>query len=413
MTTTHLDIYLDGSKIAEALSTEKTTTTIGYVSGYSGTPLSLSMPLSVPEHSGVRVDNWLQGLLPDNDRVLASLRRLYRVNAKKPLSLLEKMGSDTPGALRFIPHDEVLDAEEGIEVLSDGEVAHLLKNEIDRYATGTNFVQPAHVSLAGAQPKLGLVQLSNGQWGLPTGVMPSTHILKPDPQGRFSRMDALEQLAMRTARHMGLNVAESMMAELDGLKIYVTTRFDREIRGNKILRIHQEDLLQTVGGHPSKKYNNEGGPGLSKIGDMLATFPYREDTLRVGFELFRGILVNLLLRNSDAHSKNFSVLLEGDRVRLSPLYDLMSTATLDVPQTFPFYIGDETAYSRITREGILWAASVLHVPRDVALAELQRQQNALAAAVGVARDEIIVADPRAREYVDPVIAALESFPAYE
>lgn len=412
MSTTHLDLYLDGMKIAEAVSTDKNVTKISYVKDYDRTPVSLSMPVSVPEHSGVRVDNWLQGLLPDNDRVLSSLKRLYRVNAKKPLSLLEHLGLDTPGALRLIPHDSTLPKSSGLVDLSDDEVVRLLSNEIDRYVAGTQFEQPAHVSLAGAQPKLGLVKSDNGKWALPDGDMPSTHILKPDPQGRFVRMDALEQIAMRAARHMELTVAESDIHEIGGLRVYVTTRFDRVTTDSGIHRVHQEDLLQSLGAHPSKKYNNEGGPGLSRIGDMLATLPWREDTVHVGFQLFQGLVFNLLSRNSDAHTKNYSLLLDGQRVRLAPLYDLMSTATLDVPQTFPFYVGDEMRYDRISREGVLWAASTLHVHRDVALAEIERQQQLVGGAFERARDEVVSRDRRATSILDGVVNAVTHFPRW-
>jgi len=40
-------------------------------------PLSLSMPLAAAEHSHSKIEAFLSGLLPDNDRVLESWARRF------------------------------------------------------------------------------------------------------------------------------------------------------------------------------------------------------------------------------------------------------------------------------------------------------------------------------------------------
>jgi hypothetical protein len=49
----------------------------------------------------------------------------------------------------------------------------------------------------------------------------------------------------------------------------VIDRYDRRIVGDSIVRVHQEDLCQTMGIHPSRKYQNEGGPGPAEIAGLL------------------------------------------------------------------------------------------------------------------------------------------------
>ena len=103
-------------------------------------------------------------------------------------------------------------------------------------------------------------------------------------------------------------------------------------------RVHQEDMCQALGVHPARKYQNEGGPGPKEIIDLLRANASgaRRSTQRLAphdptaydedAATFRGALIlNWLIGGTDAHAKNYSILLGGDGlVRLAPLYDLAS-----------------------------------------------------------------------------------------
>jgi serine/threonine-protein kinase HipA len=60
-------------------------------------PLSLSMPLTSPEHSHEKIDAFLWGLLPDNSTVLDSWGRQFQVSPRNAFALLSHVGEDCAG----------------------------------------------------------------------------------------------------------------------------------------------------------------------------------------------------------------------------------------------------------------------------------------------------------------------------
>lgn len=90
------------------------------------------------------------------------------------------------------------------------------------------------------------------------------------------------------------------------------------------MRVHQEDLCQALGVPPSLKYQNEDGPTPSQIARLLRdVMPpgAGEDAVR---RFADALIWNWLIGGTDAHAKNYSILLAGDQVRLAPLYDIAS-----------------------------------------------------------------------------------------
>ena len=87
-------------------------------------------------------------------------------------------------------------------------------------------------------------------------------------------------------------------------------------------------MCQAFGVPPAKKYENEGGPSLRRIIDFL-----RENSGSPGEDiqtLIDAVAYNWLIGGTDAHAKNYSILIgAGGRVRLAPLYDLVSVLPYD------------------------------------------------------------------------------------
>jgi serine/threonine-protein kinase HipA len=78
---------------------------------------------------------------------------------------------------------------------------------------------------------------------------------------------------------------------------------------------------------PTKKYQNEGGPGPTHIVELLRT--YSTDR-QVDVDTFAAALgFDWLIAGSDALAKNYSLLLSGPQVRLAPLYDVASILPYD------------------------------------------------------------------------------------
>lgn len=293
-----------------------------YRSSSGAVPLSLSLPMTVRNHSPEATTTWISGLLPDNPRVLARWYAAEGVSPPTPLALLAtRVGRDCAGAVQFVPEGaeaEVVGRGGSLKRLSDSDMAE----EMRRMASDLSYWLPdteeAYFSLGGYQAKTALHLLGDGTWARPSGSTPTTHIFKPSPTTQ-SEMAAIEHVCLDTARRLGLNAADSTLEVYGDVKVCVVRRYDRRRSGDEWKRVHQEDACQALGIHPHLKYEAQGGPGIAPIGDLTrrsSTMP-KEDA-----EAFRdALLYYWLIVNRDAHARNYSFLIEPSGVRLAPIYD--------------------------------------------------------------------------------------------
>jgi serine/threonine-protein kinase HipA len=103
----------------------------------------------------------------------------------------------------------------------------------------------------------------------------------------------------------------------------VIERYDRERTESGMIRVHQEDVCQSLAVLPTLKYENEGGPGARTIVELIRTFSGRSDEDVSRF--VDALAFNWLIAGTDAHAKNYSMLIGAEgRARLAPLYDVAS-----------------------------------------------------------------------------------------
>jgi serine/threonine-protein kinase HipA len=162
------------------------------------------------------------------------------------------------------------------------------------------------------------------------GAVPTTHILKPAVVG-FVDHDLNEHLCLRAARLTGLLAARSRVVSFGVERAIVVERYDRaSLADGTIVRIHQEDMCQALGTPPTAKYQSEGGPGPEQIIELLNREIH--PTARVKDEVGRfvdALAFNWIIAGTDAHAKNYSVLLASGQVRFAPIYDIASALPYD------------------------------------------------------------------------------------
>jgi serine/threonine-protein kinase HipA len=143
-------------------------------------------------------------------------------------------------------------------------------------------------------------------------------------------MAANEATCLRLAAACGLVVPETELLDVSGLAVLAIRRYDRQdsVAGDIPARVHQEDGCQATATPPGLKYEEQGGPTLRDLAGVLRNFG---DPREVS-SLLRRTTFNMAVGNADAHAKNFSVLHElGDpAVKLAPLYDVLSTISLEL-----------------------------------------------------------------------------------
>jgi len=293
-------------------------------------PLSLSMPLAASEHPHDVIEAFIWGLLPENEIVLERWAKKFQVSARSAFALISHVGEDCAGAVQFVRQDRldaVLKSSPGdIDWLDESDIATRLKTLREDHSAWRRPSDTGQFSLAGAQPKTALL-LQDEKWGVPSGRIPTTHILKP-PTAGFDGHAENEHFCLTLARAFGMPAASSSVMHFGDEVAFVVERYDRRIIDRRIVRIHQEDMCQAFGVPPTKKYENEGGPSISRIVDFL-----RENSGSSSEDVqtfIDAVAYNWLIGGTDAHAKNYSILVgTGGRVRLAPLYDLASILPYD------------------------------------------------------------------------------------
>jgi serine/threonine-protein kinase HipA len=283
------------------------------------------MPITLAEHPNAKIDPFLWGLLPDNEIILANWARKFHVSARNAFSLIAYVGEDCAGAVQFVQParlNAILGAAAPpIEWLDEKEIAKRLRALREDQSAWRAPSDTGQFSLAGAQPKTALL-FENKKWGVPSGRIPTTHVLKP-PSGEFEGHAENEHFCLELARALGLPVVDSRIMHFKGEIAIVVERYDRARVAGILHRVHQEDICQAFAIPPTHKYQNEGGPGIRDIVGLLgenSSLP-REDVAT----FLDSVVYNWLIAGTDAHAKNYALLIgAGGRIRLAPLYDVAS-----------------------------------------------------------------------------------------
>jgi serine/threonine-protein kinase HipA len=324
----HLVVLMNGME-AGRLDYERGRLSLAYAQGWcerqDAIPISLSMPLTGASYSGAEVGAFVWGLLPDNEQIIQEWARRFQVSARQPFGLIGAVGEDCAGAVQFVVPDRVaavISGElDGVEWLTTTEVAERLAGLRTNRGAWRRVGDGGQFSLAGAQPKIALIQ-QDGRLGIPTGRVPTTHILKP-PSTDLEAHAENEHFCLSVLGRLGLPVAQSSVQTFDNEVAIVVERYDRLATPEGIVRIHQEDFCQALGVPPDRKYQNEKGPGLREIITLVrevSSAPQEDVETIVDVSIF-----NWIVGGSDAHAKNFSLLhTGGGRARLAPIYDVAS-----------------------------------------------------------------------------------------
>ncbi len=291
-------------------------------------PVSLSLPLQKKMFTGMAVQAVFENILPDNDvirRILAEKTGAYGTDA---YSLLTKIGRDCVGALQFLPEGYTQDHIHGMRdrPVTDAEIADIISG-LSRNPLGIDDDKDFRISIAGVQEKTALLN-KEGQWFIPLGTSPTTHILKPTIGKVSQGMDLSdsvenEYFCMQLMAAFGLNVAKTAIEIFSDQKVLVIERFDRAFTQNgTLIRLPQEDFCQALSVLPTQKYEPDGGIGIPQIMNFLQGSNNPEQD-RLDF--MKTQILFWLIGATDGHAKNFSIfLLPGGRFRLTPLYDIMS-----------------------------------------------------------------------------------------
>jgi serine/threonine-protein kinase HipA len=281
-------------------------------------PMSTAMPL-LPERFGADIFMpWAANLLPENEQ-LRTLGQLLGMARSDVVGLLSAIGGDTAGALS-IGQPGRTSSVQWRPLDGAGEIEAVLEDLPNKpFLAGEEGVS---MSLAGAQSKLAVAVDERGRICIPMNGSPSTHILKPDSP-RLPGSVQNEAFCLTLARRLKIATPDITTGRAGKRSYLLAKRYDRTDVGGRWRRLHQEDFCQALGVPPSAKYeaNRTGIPGPT-LKDMFELTRKRLPATEI-LRLFDIVVVNVLCANTDAHAKNYSIMIRGNGASLAPAYDIM------------------------------------------------------------------------------------------
>jgi serine/threonine-protein kinase HipA len=279
--------------------------------------VSLTMPVRLESWVSSELHPIFQMNLPEG-ALLESIRRaIAKVIGDDDLSVLLATGGNQIGRNRFFSEAETIPGDQGeVEslesILTYPDTRELFHELIQRYALRSG--------VSGVQPK---VLLEANQ----RGTLASAGYIVKSWGDDYPQLAANEFFCMSAARAAGLPVPEFHLAENGGL--FIMKRFDKSDAG-EMLGFEDMCSLQALG--TAQKYRGT----YERVAKSLKSFVSGENLPAARRQFFATLILSALVRNGDAHLKNFGVLYPASQgsVALAPTYDVVTTTAYikhDVP----------------------------------------------------------------------------------
>jgi serine/threonine-protein kinase HipA len=282
-----------------------------------GAQVSLTMP--------VRLESWLsrdlhpifQMNLPEGALLEAIRVAIAKLAGEDDLTILRVTGGNQIGRNRFsLPGDSapgVVETTESLDdLLSYPDTEELFHDLVAKYALRSG--------VSGVQPKVMLDATERGTAAVGGYIVKSWG-------ADYPQLAANEFFCMTAAKRAGLPVPAFHLSGNGGL--FVMKRFDLDAEGYSQ---GFEDMcsLQALG--TAQKY----GSTYERVARTIKDFVSGEFLQTAREQFFASLVLSSMIRNGDAHLKNFGVLYErpGQPVRLAPVYDIVTTVAY-IPKDVP------------------------------------------------------------------------------
>ena len=279
--------------------------------------VSLTMP--------VRLESWVsrdlhpvfQMNLPEGALLEAIRRAIAKVVGEDDLSILRVTGGNQVGRNRFsLPGDEsphIAETPESLdELLTYPDTRELFHELVARYALRSG--------ISGVQPKV-LLEASQ------RGALTSSGYIVKSWGTDYPCLAANEYFCMTAVKRAGLPTPEFFVSDNGGL--FIMRRFDVSAGGTPI---GFEDMcsLQALG--TAQKYSGS----YERVARSIRDYVSGDRLMEARERFFATLVLSVMVRNGDAHLKNFGVLYAkpGSSVELAPVYDVVTTTAYiinDVP----------------------------------------------------------------------------------
>jgi len=162
-------------------------------------------------------------------------------------------------------------------------------------------------SMGGARPKC-TVEWQNSLW-----------IAKFPAKGDSINIPRLEYATMTLAGHCGINVPEMHLVQVGRQAVFLVKRFDREKARQGWCRHGFQSSLSLMQWDEGERQNWAYPAIAGRLRRFMAASHIHE--------FYRRMIFNILVRNTDDHPRNHGLLGRGEKITLSPAYDIVPSLT--------------------------------------------------------------------------------------
>jgi serine/threonine-protein kinase HipA len=181
--------------------------------------------------------------------------------------------------------------------------------------------------ISGVQPKVVVPQKERviGEDVFEKSIVRDRNLIVKAAGADYDALAENEYHCMSIAKQAGLIVPQFWLSE--DRSLFVIERFDLDGRGSYL---GFEDMTALMGMQNDAKYDSS----YEMVAKAISMFVAPKNKIASLDEFFRSVVLSIVLRNGDAHLKNFGILYThpyAQDAKLSPLYDVVNT-TMYLPK---------------------------------------------------------------------------------
>lgn len=264
--------------------------------------VSLTMPIRSSSWNSKKLHPIFQMNLPEGALKETIKNHFSKIETMSDINLLKLIGPYMLGRIKF---EEIIETKDDLQlddILSSSK-QNLFNELLERFAIKSG--------ISGVQPKLLLKAFDK------TTMKFENYIVK-SWEDNYPNLALNEYFCMKACKNAKLPTPEFYIS--DDFKMFIMKRFDI-LEDGKYLGF--EDMCVLTARDVENKYDGSYEECARVIKDIISP-EYRKNSLKI---FFKSLIMNHLLRNGDAHLKNYGILYENDfnDSLLAPIYDVITT----------------------------------------------------------------------------------------
>ena len=273
--------------------------------------ISLTMPVRTKDYSHINLHPIFEMHLPEGYLLSIIKKHFSKITKTDDFGLLQLMSPSIVGRVSYESHKNMSDSLLTLDELLHSKDEKLFDELVERFALSS--------ALSGVQPKI-IARVQNK-----ATLKLDQYIVKSWGED-YKELSLNEYYCMKVVQYAGVPTPEFYLS--DDEKLFIMKRFDILESGE---HLGFEDMCVLQAKQREDKYSGS----YEQVAKTIQTFVSGKNKKTSLINFYKMIVINNLLKNGDAHLKNFGLIYSDiDNISLAPAYDVISTTVYiknDVP----------------------------------------------------------------------------------